>query len=133
MKQPVLLTYNLHGDKSSQIKLLCMKLMIRLRPVKPEEYGQTLIVLCGAAPSADIASPADVPTFEDEMLVLANFTSAQISEFLAGFRAAKIAPVALKAVLTETNQHWNAATLHQQLVEEHEALSKGMPPAHDQT
>ena len=133
MKQPVLLTYNLHGEKSSQIKLLCMKLLIRLRPVKTEEYGQALIVLCGTEQSAANAFLADVPAFSDEMLVLANFSSAQISEFLAGFRAAKIAPVALKAVLTETNQHWDAATLHQQLVEEHEALAKGMPPAHDQT
>lgn len=130
MKPPVLLCYNLQGDKSSKVKLLAMRLMIRVRVVHAEEYQQTLAALCGYEPMADTQTTG--AGFSDEMLVLGNFSSELINQFLIGFRQAKIQPVRLKAILTETNMHWDSIALHQQLAAEHDALANGRPPEHAQ-
>ena len=129
MKPPVLLCYHLGEEHRNQIRLLCMRLKIRVRMVEESEYGQTLAALCGLEPLTP-APDAMIP-FDSEMLVLANFTPDLISLFLNGFKQAGIAPVQLKAVLTETNKHWDAFTLYDQLKAEHEALANGQPPAHD--
>jgi len=126
MKPPVLLCYNLHAEKAGKIRLLAMRLMIRLRPVNSEEYGQTLASLCGYEPLVDPMPSSE--TFSDEMLVLGNFSTELINQFLIGFRQAMIPSVNLKAILTETNMVWNSVTLHNQLVEEHDALSNGRAP-----
>ena len=121
MKPPVLVCFNLHGDRANHIRLLAMRFTIRVRLVKPEEHGQTLAALCGLEAPED-APPATAPVTE-EMLVLGNFTPELINAFLGGFRQAKIPPVELKAVLTDTNARWNAATLCAQLSEERDALA----------
>lgn len=121
MKPPVLVCFNLHGDRANRIRLLAMRFTIRVRPVKPEEHGQTLAALCGLE-ALENAPPAAEPVME-EMLVLGNFTPELINAFLGGFRQAKIPPVELKAVLTATNAHWNAAKLYEQLREERDAMA----------
>jgi len=131
VKPPVLLCYNLVGEKSRKIRLLAMRLTIRVRVVVPEEYGQTLVALCGMEPLKPAATPEAV--FTDEMLVLAHFSTDLLDRFLSAFRRDGIEPVALKAMLTETNQSWDSHTLHDQLAEEHQALAKGAPPAHSST
>ena len=138
MKPPLLLCYNLSGEKSKKIQLLAMMLKIRTQVVHKEEYHQTLAVLCGYEPSAVTllaTEPAQMPdseTFEDEMLVLSGFPNELLSQFLSGFRQGKIPPVTLKAILTETNRQWDSIALHTQLAAEHEAMSKGLPPEHEQ-
>lgn len=129
MKPPVLLCYHLGEDHRNQIRLLCMRLKIRARMVEESEYGQSLAALCGLEPLSP--TPDAVIPFDSEMLVLANFSTELINQFLYGFKQAGIPPVQLKAVLTETNMHWNAVTLYGQLKAEHEALANGQPPAHD--
>lgn len=126
MKPPVLLCFNLQGEKANRIRLLAMRFLIRVRPVSQEEFGQSLAALCGLEPPENPA-PAALP-FSEEMLVLAHFSSEQISAFLGGFRQAKIPPVSLKAVLTETNASWNPVTLFSQLCEERDALSAANNP-----
>ena len=129
MKPPVLLCYHLSDERRNQIRLLGMRLKIRVRMVEESEYAQTLAALCGLEPISP--TPDALIPFESEMLVLANFTPELINQFLSGFKQASIAPVQLKAVLTETNKHWNSVTLYDQLKAEHEALANGQPPAHD--
>ena len=41
MKQPVLLCYNLSGEKMQKIRLAAMRLKIRVRPVEKDEYAQS--------------------------------------------------------------------------------------------
>ena len=129
MKPPVLLCYNLQGDRSQKIKGLAMRLKVRVRAVAPEEYAQPLAALCGMEPAAQTPAPAE--PFTDEMLVLAHFTPELLNRFLYSFRSAGLPPVALKAMLTETNMRWDSATLHQQLAEEHEAMKNGQTPVHE--
>ena len=67
--KPMLLCYNLSGEKASKIRFAAMRLRILLRDVRPDEYGLTLNALCGLETGGE-----NVPceeTFPDEMLVMA--------------------------------------------------------------
>ena len=61
-------------------------------------------------------------TFTDEMLVMCAFTRELMDGFLAYFHEQKIAPVALKAMLTPTNMNWTSTELHTALSEEHQMM-----------
>ena len=122
MKPPVICLFNLHGERANQIRLLAMRYTIRVRAVKTEEFGQTLAALCGIEPLA-VPVPAVIP-FDEELLLLANFTSELLNAFLLGFKQANIPSVSLKAILTETNMSWNAVTLYGQLAEERTAIEQ---------
>ena len=119
MKQPVLLCYNLTGEKMQKIRLAAMRLKIRVRPVEKAEYAQTIAALCGAEDAREAAYTG--AGFEDEMLVMANFPA---------FRRMSIAPVALKAMLTPTNAAWDSEKLHEELAGEHRAMTSGEGKRH---
>ena len=68
MKQPVLLCYNLSGEKMQKIRLAAMRLKIRVRPVEKDEYAQTVAALCGLEEKTDAAYVG--AGFEDEILRL---------------------------------------------------------------
>lgn len=126
--KPVLLCYHLTGDKGSKILFTAMRLGVRLRPVQPEEYSQTLNALCGLA-------PMDAPSYEgedfaDEMLVMGNFSDRLIDQFLEGLRRTKAPRVALKAILTDANGGWDSITLHRELSEERAAVLASRQSAH---
>ena len=84
MKQPVLLCYNLSGEKMQKIRLAAMRLKIRVRPVEKDEYAQTVAALCGLEEKTDAAYVG--AGFEDEMLVMANFPAGMMNAFLGLFR-----------------------------------------------
>lgn len=123
MNIPIVYLYNLDTDKGRKIKALCLLLKIRVRPVNKEEYGLKLAVLTGK--EAPAAPSGEVQDFDDEMILMVNFTSAMVNSFLQEFRKKGIKPVALKAILTESNAHWNSAQLHTELLREHEAMFGG--------
>lgn len=122
MNSPIVLLYNLNGPNSTKIKLLCVKLGIRVRPVLPVEYGLPLAVLAGKEKAA--AAPYNGAGFPDEMLVFVGFSSELLDAFLQGFREDKIPPIRLKAVLTPTNALWNSTMLMEELQQEHAAMEK---------
>lgn len=128
MKQPVLLCYNLSGEKMQKIRLAAMRLKIRVRPVEKDEYAQTVAALCGLEEKTDAAYVG--AGFEDEMLVMANFPAGMMNAFLGLFRRMGIAPVALKAMLTPTNAAWNSEKLHAEIAGEHQAMMNGKEKRH---
>ena len=128
MKQPVLLCYNLSGEKMQKIRLAAMRLRIRVRPVEKDEYAQTVAALCGLEEKTDAAYVG--AGFEDEMLVMANFPAGMMNTFLGLFRRMGIAPVALKAMLTPTNAAWNSEKLHAEIAGEHQAMMNGKEKRH---
>lgn len=128
MKQPILLCYNLEGERLNRIRLAAMRLKIRIRPVKKEEYGKALGALCGLFP---LEEEAGAPGgFDDEMLVMANFPAGMMNLLLQTMRRTGVAPVALKAVLMPTNAAWDSVRLHEEIAAEHAALSGGTGPVH---
>lgn len=128
MKQPVLLCYNLSGEKMQKIRLAAMRLKIRVRPVEKDEYAQTVAALCGLEEKTDAAYVG--AGFEDEMLVMANFPAGMMNTFLGLFRRMGIAPVALKAMLTPTNAAWDSEKLHAEIAGEHQAMMNGKEKRH---
>ena len=128
MKQPVLLCYNLSGEKMRKIRLAAMRLKIRVRPVEKDEYAQTVAALCGLEEKTDAAYVG--AGFEDEMLVMANFPAGMMNAFLGLFRRMGIAPVALKAMLTPTNAAWDSEKLHAEIAGEHQAMMNGKEKRH---
>ena len=128
MKQPVLLCYNLSGEKMQKIRLAAMRLKIRVRPVEEDEYAQTVAALCGLEEKTDAAYVG--AGFEDEMLVMANFPAGMMNAFLGLFRRMGIAPVALKAMLTPTNAAWDSEKLHAEIAGEHQAMMNGKERRH---
>lgn len=128
MKQPVLLCYNLSGEKMQKIRLAAMRLKIRVRPVEEDEYALTVAALCGLEEKTDAAYVG--AGFEDEMLVMANFPAGMMNAFLGLFRRMGIAPVALKAMLTPTNAAWNSEKLHAEIAGEHQAMMNGKEKRH---
>lgn len=128
MKQPVLLCYNLHGEKMQKIRLAAMRLKIRVRPVEKDEYAQTVAALCGMEEKTDAVYTG--AGFADEMLVMANFPAGMMNAFLGLFRRMGIAPVALKAMLTPTNAAWDSEKLHEEIAGEHRAMMNGEEKRH---
>ena len=126
MKPPVLLTYNLQGERAAKTRLVAMRFRVRVRNVSPLEYGRTLEALIENAPETDGTGEP----FAEEMLVMANFPAPLVQAFLQGLRRAGVRPVALKAVLTPTNAGWDSRALHAELCKEREALSGGGAPIH---
>ena len=126
MKQPVLLTYNLRGERAAKIRMVAMRFRVRLRAVEKREYARPLGELVESGPEGDWAGEA----FDEEMLVMAHFPSPLLQAFLQGLRRAGVRPVALKAVLTPTNAGWDSRALHAELCKEREALSGGGAPIH---
>lgn len=124
-----LLTYNLTENRLNHLRFLCLRLGIAVRPVPPEEWGLPLSALIGlSAPAGDAPAPAG--TFFDEMLVMCGFTGLMVNALLNAMRQARMAPVALKAVLTPNNAAWDSLYLHAQLLEEHAAMQLGRPAVH---
>ena len=127
MRQPVLLCYNLKDESFRKVRLAAMRFKIRIRPVSPSEYGETLAALCGMEPPAGLPAPG---AFADEMLVMAHLSSLQASQFLQSLRRLGVPPIALKAMLTPTNCAWNSLMLHNEISSEHAALEAGKQAVH---
>lgn len=123
MHTPMVYLYNLESEKGKKIKAMCLLLKIRVRTVKKEEYGLELSVLTGQNEQPSLSR--EVTGFDDEMILMVHFTNAMVHTFLQEFRRKGIAPVALKAVLTQSNAQWDSAQLHTELLREHEAMFQG--------
>lgn len=121
MNHPILLLFNLtdDGPKSAMLRILSVRLGIKVRPVERGEYGRRLSALAGMEKDD---TPYSGEGFEDEMMVFAGFSGELLDAFLQGYRAAKIPPIPLKAVLTPTNALWNSLQLREELLRENEAM-----------
>ena len=117
MKQhPTVRCDNLHGDRARRVQLIAIRLGIRLRPVKKEEYSRTIAALLDMEEGP--AAPYEGEGFEHEMMLMAHFPSPLINSFLNAFRQAKVPAVKLKCVLTENNSKWDSIYLHTELSDE---------------
>lgn len=127
--RPTILTFNLNENRLSKLRFLCMKLGLTVRPVPAEDFCQPISALCGLSAPAK-ASPAEA--FPEEMLIFCHMDNAQVNRFLQTARQMRFAPVALKAVLTPTNEEWTPVQLCAELKDERAAVMMGGTAAHDQ-
>lgn len=62
--------------------------------------------------------------FEEEMMVMAGLTSKQVDTVILALRKTGAGRIDYKAVLTPTNQSWNALTLYGELAKEHAKMNR---------
>ena len=119
---PTLLAYQIDPGKLGRMQVVCLRLGIRVQAVDPADFGQPIGALAGVLPRTADAPAAPLP---GEMLVMAHFRPGMLEGMLQGFRAAHIPPVALKAMLTDTNAAWTAPALYAEIAKEHAAMHSG--------
>lgn len=123
--QPQVLLYNFSSDdRCLAIRRYLNRDGILIREVQTAEFLHPLGYLFripGFKPDPRFNLGGN---FREEMLVLKDFSEAQLNAFLQFFRENQIAPVALKAVLTPVTQHWNSLELYTELQKEHEAMKR---------
>ena len=118
----VILAVHFSAKKLAKLRMAAMRLGAKVRVVEKWEYLNAVGSLTGDLGSLE--SFYDGEDFSGELLVFAHFTDAQLNLFLQAMRAAKLPPVALKAVLTEENRGWNMLELHEELNKEHEMMHR---------
>lgn len=118
------LLYNIDDpQRARKIKFILIRMGVRIKNVKKEEYLTPIGVLAGSGKISYDAADYNGPGFSEEMLVMKDFSSRQIDDMILRFRKEKLEKIALKAVLTETNQTWDSITLYKNLREEHEQMT----------
>lgn len=115
----MVLLYNLRDtDKRMKLKLCLYRQGLRCLDVAPEDFGHPVGYLLGLAGYG----PGEADEgFEDEMLVMHDLSRGQFSALLDALRQEHV-PVALKAVVTETNAAWSSSRLRRELAAEHAAM-----------
>ncbi|WP_099469426.1 DUF3783 domain-containing protein [Konateibacter massiliensis] len=123
--KPTVLLYNFNDtERNRKITLALMPLGFRLKKVMKENYNQPIGYIAGVKGIESIEEKYEGEELEDEMLIMVGLKSAQIDSLIAAFRKNGIPKVNCKAILTETNQYWNAIELYKELKLEHETMSK---------
>ena len=118
------LLYNLDNEKGKRIKELCALLKIRFKSVLRNDYLEPIGAIAGIKGIEHKNIPFDGQAFTDEMIVFKNFDDKALEDFLRRYRQAGIEKVNLKAGLTPYNITWNSLQLRDELMREHEELSK---------
>ena len=120
---PTVLMYNMKDDaRTKAIRLYLDVQKIACVDVPPADYGQSLGALLHLYGFSRRFSPAGI--FDDEMLVLFAFQGNMLDAFLKFFRASRLAPVDLKAVVTPDNVNWTSVQLHEELCRERDRYEK---------
>ena len=114
-----ILMYNCSGEGFSRLRQIFAMLRLRMRVVEPDRYHIPLEELArGKGDPGEKAEPIPEP-----MLVFCGLPQALLNQVLEVIRVAKLPPIPLKAVLTETNRTWDTHQLHAELVLEQEAIA----------
>ncbi len=123
--QPTALLYNFNDqERLRQIRRYLNRQNVKTRIITAPEFLHPLGYLFeipGFQPSSRFNLGSN---FTDEMIVLKDFSSEQMDDFLAFFRKNQIPSVALKAILTPVTQHWSSIQLHNELSMEHTLMHK---------
>ncbi len=113
------LMYNCSGEEFSKLKQIFAMLRLRMRVVGPERYQVPLEELAqGKGEPGETVQP-----LPETMLVFCGMGQALLNQVLEVIRVAKLPPIPLKAVLTETNREWNTMQLYEELLREREAVA----------
>ncbi|MGI6219904.1 MAG: DUF3783 domain-containing protein [Bacteroidaceae bacterium] len=119
---PVLLGYNIPSEKVSTLQILCAREGAVYCAISPRHYLLPLTALPVAGTPTQPAD-SDVPSvFSEEMLLFKGFSDDSLMRFLQAYRDAGLPKVELKATITPHNALWNSIELHEELVQERDAL-----------
>lgn len=122
MKETILLYGFQDGERLAKAKRALLPLGMRIRQVESCDYSQPVGYLAGVKEIPGADSPYEGPEFEKEMMVMAGLPSRRVDAVLHALRKAGVGRIDYKAVLTPTNQFWDAVKLYEEIAREHEAM-----------
>lgn len=122
VKETILLYGFKDGERLLKVKKALLLLGMRMKTVAPSEYSQPVGYLAGIKEIPPSSIPYEGPEFEKEMLVMGGLTSARIDAVIQILRKTGVGRIDYKAVVTPTNQVWDALRLYEEIAREHEAM-----------
>lgn len=124
VKETVLYYNPEKSDKIRLIKGILVRMGMRIRNITPDLVNQKVGYLAGLKDFAEeLEEPGEaLPVIPEEMMVLHGFSDRRLDELLRQLRKNK-APVALKAVLTQSNCEWSFYQLYKEIRAEHEQMT----------
>lgn len=104
-----------------------LPLRVRVRAVEPADYAQPIGYLAGVKGIGSVETETEKLPQEKlpaEFLVMAGLSGARVDQVLSAIRKSGVGPIPYKAVLTVTNQGWDAYSLLAELMREHEKMTR---------
>lgn len=119
----IALFYNFSEERMRKAKFALLLLKIRTKTVSKSDYGQPLGYLAGIKGIEPASEDYDGTSFEEEMIVLHNFTSKTIDSLIRALNKCGVGRVPLKAVITPTNKDWNSVQLYNAVKADYEEMA----------
>ena len=122
IKETILLFNANNKAVNLKIQKALFPLKIRLKKVDKTAYNQPLGYLAGIDKIAPVEEADNGAELEDMMIIFAFLSDARLNQVLAALRKCGAGPFPYKAILTPTNQFWNARQCFDEVKKEHEAM-----------
>lgn len=108
----IALFYNFSEERMRKAKFALLPLKIRTKAVSKSEYNHSLGYLAGIKEIEPAETEFDGNGFDEEMIVMHNFTSKTVDDLIRALNKCGVGRVPLKAVITPTNKDWNSVQLY---------------------
>lgn len=117
-----ILLFHINLEKKVRILALCRQLEMEPVVVEKAKYHQQMGVLAGIVGFKEKGGRFEGKELPGEMMVFSGMDENMLDMFLAEYKKAGIAPIALKAVLTPHNIRWTPEELFRELMGEHQTF-----------
>lgn len=123
-RKPFIYTAGLKQEKSMLIEGLCQSLEITYIRLTEADRLRTVKEITGNIENGimPLFTGAEKKNNGPEILIFSNLTEMKLDEFLDAYKTMGIEPVALKAVVTKTNENWTVDELTAELIKERAAM-----------
>ncbi len=108
---------------NAKFKGTLVRMGIQIRNIESGQFHQKVGYLAGIPGYGEEPSGAEKGEIPEEMLVMKNFTQRRMEELLFQLKKAKIPPIPMKAMITETNADWTFYELYREISREHERMT----------
>ena len=125
MRETVLLFHFSEKDRRIKLTKALLPLRMRIKEVAKEDYLQPIGYLAGNKEISPVETKYEGDELEGELLLMAGLSGSQVDMVLKAIRKSGAGPIPYKAVLTPSNQNWDALKLFQEIKAEHEQMGNG--------
>ena len=123
MRETVLLINFTDKERALAIRSICMAKQIKVKVISKEDYAQPMGYLAGMKELYKENAVYEGEELDGEMMLFAGLKKGTLDYILGTMKARRIAPVACKAMLTDTNKDWTVPALFAELKAEHEYMT----------
>ncbi|MCH5297524.1 MAG: DUF3783 domain-containing protein [Ruminococcus sp.] len=120
----IALFYNFSEERMRKARFALLPLKIKTKIVSKSEYNQPLGYIAGIKGIEPVETEFDGTGFDEEMIVMHNFTSKTVDILIKALNKCGVGRVPLKAVITPTNKDWNSVQLFEAVKADFEEMSK---------